>query len=430
MRILHLADVHIGVENYGRPATDADIQALPGWFAPDTDHHQYLGMSTRLLDFLAVLDEAIEHALNNHIDLVLFAGDAYKSRDPTQTHQREFARRIARLARARIPTLLLVGNHDTPHVTGRATTLEIFPTLDVGEVYVADRLGTTVVNTPSGRVQVVTLPWIRRSQFLAREETRDMTLDQVTRLVEQRLSDLLAREVQALDPALPAVLSGHVSVSGARLSSEQNLMLGHDHQLLLGSVANPAFDYVALGHIHRHQVLSHNPLTAYSGSLQRVDFSEEEDKKGFCVVDLDPTRPRGERVNSFDFLEVQARPFLTVAVEVKPGQDPTEATLQAIGSRYLDGAIVRVRVTMPAEVEASFQEKAVRAALAGAQYVAALERIVHRQRRTRIPIETVGQLSPGEALRRYLESHTTSPQRARLLQERGEGLIRQVMESE
>ena len=95
MRILHLADIHIGVENYGRPATESDLEAMPDYFAPGVDRKRtYLGLSTRLLDFLVALDEAVEFATEQSVDLVLFAGDAYKSRDPSQTHQREFAGRI------------------------------------------------------------------------------------------------------------------------------------------------------------------------------------------------------------------------------------------------------------------------------------------------------------------------------------------------
>ena len=89
MRILHFSDLHIGVENYGR-------------IDPET------GLSTRLGDFLDSFDQVVEFALNESVDLVLLAGDAYKGRDPTQTHQREFAKRLNRLSQAGIPTFLLV----------------------------------------------------------------------------------------------------------------------------------------------------------------------------------------------------------------------------------------------------------------------------------------------------------------------------------
>ena len=69
MKILHFADLHLGVESYGRidPAT---------------------GISSRLLDFLSTLDQLVDYALENRVDLVLFCGDAYKSREPSQTQQR------------------------------------------------------------------------------------------------------------------------------------------------------------------------------------------------------------------------------------------------------------------------------------------------------------------------------------------------------
>src|SRR3990172_5581914 len=99
MKIIHFADLHLGVENYGR-------------INPQT------GLSTRLEDFLPSFDELADFAIAETADLVLFCGDAYKTREPTQTQQREFARRINRLSTGGIPSFLLVGNHDLPHAIG------------------------------------------------------------------------------------------------------------------------------------------------------------------------------------------------------------------------------------------------------------------------------------------------------------------------
>ena len=120
MKILHFADLHLGVENYGHlnPAT---------------------GLSSRLEDFLATFDEAVKYALENDVDLVLFAGDAYKGREPTPTQQREFAKRINRLSSQGIAVFLLIGNHDLPGAIGKATATEIFDTLAIKDVYVSAR---------------------------------------------------------------------------------------------------------------------------------------------------------------------------------------------------------------------------------------------------------------------------------------------------
>src|SRR5438067_11746190 len=87
LRIAHIADTHIGMENYGR-------------LNPET------GLNQRLHDFLNSLDQAIDGAIAQQVDLVVFAGDIYKTRDPTPTHQREFAKRIQRLTSQGIQAVL------------------------------------------------------------------------------------------------------------------------------------------------------------------------------------------------------------------------------------------------------------------------------------------------------------------------------------
>ncbi|NIO69518.1 MAG: exonuclease SbcCD subunit D, partial [Anaerolineae bacterium] len=62
--------------------------------------------------------------------------------DPSPTYQREFAKRIQRLSAAGVPTVLVVGNHDTPNALGRANAVEIFDTLEVENVVVAKRPAT------------------------------------------------------------------------------------------------------------------------------------------------------------------------------------------------------------------------------------------------------------------------------------------------
>ncbi len=405
MRILHFSDVHIGVENYGR--TD-----------PDT------GLSTRLIDFLDTFDEVVDYALDTRVDLVLFCGDAYKSRDPSQTHQREFARRIARLSSGNIPVFLLVGNHDMPFTAGRATSLDIFRTLDVSSVYIGDKLDTYLVPTAAGPLQIVALPWIRRSVFLTREDTQGMTPEEINKAIQTALTGLIRSKAEALDPTLPAIFAGHVSVSDAKTSSEQSMMLGRDHVLLRSNIALPQFDYVALGHIHRHQEIGHGPRMVYSGSLQRIDFGEEKDDKGFCVIDLDPAMPPGQRVTGVDFRQVDARRFLTISVDIPRGDsDPTATVIQAIEGAYFDDAIVRVQISVSVELQGHLRDADIRSALKGAHYIAAISREVVGQVRTRLGQAYSQELDPREALRLYMASRDVPADRAEVLLQHVERLM-------
>ena len=405
MKILHYADVHIGVENYSR--TD-----------PDT------GLSTRLQDFLETFDELVDYAIGSDVHLALFCGDAYKSRDPSQTHQREFAKRIVRLSDAGIPSFLLIGNHDTPHVQGRATALDIYRTLPTPRVTIGDNAVTYLVETDVGPLQIVATPWIRRSQFLAREEMRGLSTFEINEKISDTLTNIIQVQAERLDPDIPAILSGHVTVNDARTSSEQSMMLGSDHVLLRSSVALPQFDYVALGHIHKHQVIGQNPHVVYPGSLERIDFGEERDEKGFCVVELDSSMPQGQRMKGFEFRPVNARRFLTIDVKLNADDpSPNLTVADRIGRHAIRDAIVKLNIEMPASVEPLLSDSEIRASLSDAHYVAAISRQITERPRTRLDGTYSEGLTPSQLLERYLDSRDTPPDRSKELMERGSQLI-------
>lgn len=413
MRILHFSDLHIGVENYGR--TD-----------PNT------GLSTRLGDFLGALDELVEYALANSVDLVLLAGDAYKGRDPSQTHQRELALRLRRLSSAGIPTFLLAGNHDLPAAAARANAVEIFSTLAVPNVHVGARLTNHTVPTPAGPLQVLAVPWPSRGPMLARDESRGLNIAQIRQEIERRMTVAIAQRARELNPDLPAILAGHLTVNGATVGSERSMMLGNDHVLNVSAVQQPQLEYVALGHIHKHQTLrlpaasgsdAIGPGVVYSGSPQRVDFSEEADEKGFCVIDLDPTAPQGQRLADFRFQPIAARPFVTVAATLPDNEaNPTEFVTRAIARHPVAGAIVRLRIRLSGEQSARLRDADLRPSLSPAHYVASISRELTDQTRRRLPAEPTD-LQPLAALRLYLENQGVNPQRQRTMLERAEELF-------
>jgi exonuclease SbcD len=407
MKILHFADLHLGVESYGR--LDAAT-----------------GLSSRLLDFLNALDQVVDYAIDNKIDLVLFCGDAYRSREPTQTQQREFAKRINRLATSGIPIFLLIGNHDLPNAIGRATSTEIFDTLVVKNVYVSNRPEVYTIQTASGEVQIVSLPWLRRSALLTREETKNLTFDQINQKLGEALTSVIEAKVQELDPKLPAILAAHVWVSGAKVGSESSMTIGQEHALMLSNIAHPAFDYVALGHIHRHQVLSQNPPVVYAGSLERLDFSEAEDEKGFYLVEIEPDGEAGKRLVSFDFHQVVGRRFVTINVDIEPADaEPTLTVLKAIAEEQdkVRDSIVRLNINLSAEGEGQLRDNDIRHALSEAHYFT-IAKDIKRESRLRLGNWTAEEMSPLDALKTYLQSREdVSPERAKLLLEYGERLI-------
>jgi exonuclease SbcD len=403
LKVIHFADVHLGIENYGR-------------LDPQT------GLSTRLTDFLRSIDAIIDTALDEAADLVVFCGDAYKTRDPSPTYQREFARRIRRLSHAGVPTVLVAGNHDVPNAVGRAHTMEIYRTLEVEHVYVARSPGVLDIETTHGAVQVGVLPWIVRSNLLSRDDYKNRSLDEVNRLLLERIEMILTGEdglVSRLRDDVPHILVVHGTVQGATYGSERTVMLGQDVVLPLQLLKHPSWDYVALGHIHQHQAIEpeRTPPVVYSGSIERIDFGEEKEDKGFVVAELE----RGSC--SWAFRKLDVRPFLTVRVTAD-GDDPTGQILAALERAPLEDAVVRLIVRTTAERDVLIRENEVRRALDPAFYIAAILHDVVRPERMRLGAqEDVAGLTPLEALKRYLQVRETSRDRIQVLMHHAELLV-------
>ncbi|HEX5506165.1 MAG TPA: exonuclease SbcCD subunit D [Thermomicrobiales bacterium] len=410
MKLVHFADLHLGVENYGRtdPAT---------------------GLSSRLGDFLRAFDEVVAYALAERVDAVLFAGDAFKTRDPSPTVQRAFAERIRRLSRAAIPMVLLVGNHDLPGVMSRATSVDIYDALAVEYVHVCRTIGHFVLATASGPLQVVTLPWISRSAILARQEYQAASMEDVNRLMLQRIVEALAAQAAEVAelPAAPAVLMGHLSLGGATFGSEQSIMLGQDLILNRADLQPAAYDYIALGHIHKHQQVGPaTPAAVYSGSLERIDFGEERERKGFVVVEIGPGQA-GARETTWAFHPVAARPFVTLRFAAG-GEDPLADVRAAIEARRdVAGAIVRAFITLTPEAAGQLRLSDVRRLLleAGAAYVGQVTPEVERVARVRLPLQAGEELDPLRMLRHWLETQHTPPDRAEILLRYADELIKE-----
>jgi DNA repair protein SbcD/Mre11 len=385
IKLAHLADTHIGMENYGR-------------INPET------GLNQRLHDFLDSLDQALDAALQANVDLVVFAGDIYKTRDPTPTHQREFATRIHRLSKAGVHSLIVAGNHDIPLSTGRATSVDIFRALEIDNVSVARTIGTHRFETKNGPVQVLAFPWSVRSLAQVHAEYKNKTIADLNQAMIELNQHKLREEAEALNPSVPAILVGHTHLFGARIGAERLLTMGNDPMYDPQTVDLPNLDYVALGHIHKHQTLSYtSPPIVYSGSIDRVDFGEEHEDKGWVYVEI-PEKGRAE----WQFRKVDARPFVTIDAHVEAeAANATEEVVKAIAreAHKLADAVVKVRIDVAPERVGELQDDDIRAQLKAAYYVLPLERTLRRTPRSRWASSggAIQRATPLEALALYLD---------------------------
>jgi DNA repair protein SbcD/Mre11 len=379
--LLHFADAHIDMARQGRRD-------------PET------GLPLRVLDFLHALDMIVDTAVTEKVDMVIFAGDAYRDRTPAPTYQREWGKRIMRLSEANIQTILVVGNHDVSPTSGRAHSLQEFDTLHVPNIHVVSKPCLLGPNDLNGLpVQVIGIPWLNRSGLVASLADSDTPSENIDNQLEAQITRVIEEFFDQLDPDLPAVLTSHISVQGASYGNERSVMLGKDLLLTASLVKDKRLDYVALGHIHKPQNLNPDghPPVIYPGSIERVDFGEIDDKKSFIIAELE----KGKRTN-LKTIELKGRPFISRSITL---DDPDSVQAQILGAipepEKIREALFRLIVTYPRDWEAMIDETAIRRA-AEAAFEFHFVRRPLTPARLRIPgDQAIANLSPAKLLDLY-----------------------------
>lgn len=296
MKILCFADLHLGVTSYGRIDSETNL-------------------NTRVLNALKSLDEMIDYAINKNIKVVAFAGDAYHRSLPSPTLTSEFNKRIRRLLDANIKVLLLTGNHDVDKIEVKKSPLGAFDDLKVENVYHSRFHKEVELTINNETVKFVFLPTYH-------------TESGIREIVENTVYD-----------GKPIVYLAHLTYQGAMLN-DWNIAEKETY------VDPSIFDKegvaaVVSGHLHKHQTLWNQPLVFYCGSLQRVDFSEEKQEKGFIILDV-----KEDSSVTYDFIEVESQKMFTLDLDLIGESEETDTIISNLDlfKRKVENAIVRIRI--------------------------------------------------------------------------------------
>ncbi len=370
IRFIHTADVHFGVENYGK-------------IDPQT------GIHSRLNDFYQAFMYCIDYAIDQRVDFFLFCGDAYKNAYPSPTQQRLLVRSLLKLYQAHIPVIIIVGNHDHPLSFGKAHALDIFGALPIDGFYVVAKPTVINLQTTQGPINIVAIPWPTRNTIALSSPVQ--TASSITDYLSQQVGNLIAHYAQQLDPDVPAILAGHLTVSTALFSgSEKKAIYGTDPIFLPTQLAIAPFDYIALGHLHRHQRVNMHaaPPIVYAGSIERIDFGERSEEKGFCLVTI---TQKGSA--EYQFIPVPTRRFIQIDAKLTSNQemDQTRAIIDEIDKNAIKDAIIKVTYEIPEDITQRIDLRAIQAACVQAHYVVDITPIrppAIRERRINIEPDT------------------------------------------
>jgi len=368
MHFIHTADIHFGTENYGFIDTKT-------------------GLHTRLLDFRDALQQCVTYAIAHQVDFFLFCGDAYKTSCPTPTQQKLLLSLFLQLYRAKIPVIIIVGNHDHPLTFGKTHSLDIFAELPIDGFHVVNKPEKITINTRNGPVQIVGIPWPTKS--LCSLSNHGLTNTQISQEITRIISTLIKNFARELDQSIPAILAGHLSVSSGLFSgSEKHALNGNDPVFLPSQLALEEFCYVALGHLHKHQIINANqtPPIVYAGSIERIDFGERHEEKGFCDVHIEKNK-----VSHVTFKKTNTRPFVQLDFNLKPEiANQTEYLINEIKKHEFIGAILKITYKLAPGQKDFVDLKTLQQACNAAHYIAgihAIRHIQHQERRSQAKLE-------------------------------------------
>ena len=376
IRALHFADAHIDTITGG--PIDPENQ-LP----------------RHANDFLASLDRIIHTALTEDIQLVLFAGDAYRSPTPVPTWQREWQQRLIQLSQAHITTLIIPGNHDISNAAHRASSMQELHTLQVPHIHLA--AARIHLYTPEELdhlpVQVLAVPWMPLSLLTARDKHNTLTPQERIALFQEELSKRILINIQKADPRLPLILLAHYTVEGTP-TPQQAPQNTTEVTLPRAIACHPAFSYTALGHIHQYQDLNPNsqPPVIYPGSIEHVNYGEAADKKGFIIAEIQ------NHHTTCTFRPLPTRPMYNLTVHADDPQTIQTQLMDALPSpEDARGAMVRLTVTYPHTLEHLIDESQLRRQMQNTLEFQ-LRRNPQHPNRIRIQSKNISSLTPADLL--------------------------------
>ena len=194
----------------------------------------------------------------------------------------------------------------------------------------------------------------------------------------------------------------------AALGAEKLLAVGRGLTIPLSFLTHACFDYVALGHVHRHQNLNptNDPAVVYPGSIERVDFSEEKEDKGYVMVTIEPTEPPATKKfeTSWEFCPLPVRTFRTIRVDVSESEQPQLEIEQAIANVDIDDVVVRLIYQLSPDRVELISTAAIHAALSRAHHYTIQAELISQLSRPRLPELGCSVGDPMIALSTYLEN--------------------------
>lgn len=296
------------------------------------------GMPFRYCDFMRSFEYICGKMIEEKVEFVIINGDIYDNEYPTNPIQGFFSSQLHRLVNAKIPVLILLGNHD---VCRKHHALKSIKELNLNNI--------KVIETP----QIIN--YKNKAQLLLFPYSLDIESQKIS--IKDAFYNFAKEFKEKRIESLPALFFGHFGVRGAAINQYEgkktkqiknknsedtdttttlikDFINKNPEDISLDDLDNIGANYVFLGDYHKFNVLNtSNCIAMYTGSIEKNDFNEINQKKGFVIYDDD--MQSDVKMGQTKFIEY---PFCRPMLELKGSFEEIQKQFEKIDhTKYQNG---------------------------------------------------------------------------------------------
>lgn len=243
---------------------------------------QHYGLQTELMDMTKdinrIVQEIIDYTLKLDNPIFISCGDWYHNNKPSTYLEKLTIKALNRLEEAEIPTIIIIGNHETIAEPGRKHALEPLQEINYRNIRIIDDVEVVQVE-PFYNINFICLPHISKSRLVDKKET----ITKPDKYFEKCSKEIL----ETLDDTKINIVLSHLNIEGAQAGSEGYFIKG-EHENFPSILKNSSKIHgIINGHLHKRQILQKTPFPVIlPGSIQRNNFGEATDEKSFMVIEI------------------------------------------------------------------------------------------------------------------------------------------------
>ena len=238
MKILHIADTHLGFSAYRKTTQD--------------------GINQREMDVYNAFEQFVDYAINTKPDIIIHAGDLFDNVRPNNRAITFALNQIVKLSTNKIPIVIISGNHEQPKIIETGHIFSIFDHLENVYPIYKSKYEKIQFKIEDKKLLIHLIP-----QCNSKKEYND----ELKKPLPDKTADY-------------NILVSHGSVVGV----QKFTMNEFNEQIISTKIFSKDFDYIALGHFHKYTKLAENVF--YAGATENLTFADANEKKGFIELTL------------------------------------------------------------------------------------------------------------------------------------------------